>query len=127
MFFTQVPPQINKNDIPGEGLVPKEVKIKINSTLTLECVAQAFPTPALLWYKDGQVEVNSICLHFAVYICRRFFLKGFFFHRFCRLMTTCPSQPMAVLFRSSMRRCRTRAATPVWPQILLERMRRTLM
>ncbi|XP_017276034.1 hemicentin-1 isoform X1 [Kryptolebias marmoratus] len=50
-----VPPQINKNDIPGEGLAPKEVKIKINSTLTLECVAQAFPTPALQWYKDGQV------------------------------------------------------------------------
>ncbi|CAG5863670.1 unnamed protein product [Menidia menidia] len=50
-----VPPQINKNDIPGEGLVPKEVKIKINSTLTLECEAQAFPTPALQWYKDGQI------------------------------------------------------------------------
>ncbi|XP_023195302.1 hemicentin-1 [Xiphophorus maculatus] len=49
-----VPPQINKNDIPGEGLAPKEVKIKINSTLTLECVAQAFPSPALQWYKDGQ-------------------------------------------------------------------------
>ncbi|XP_051803642.1 hemicentin-1 [Acanthochromis polyacanthus] len=50
-----VPPQINKNDVPGEGLAPKEVKIKINSTLTLECVAQAFPTPALQWYKDGQI------------------------------------------------------------------------
>ncbi|CAJ1060969.1 hemicentin-1 [Xyrichtys novacula] len=50
-----VPPQINKNDIPGEGLTPKEVKIKINSTLTLECAAQAFPTPALQWYKDGQI------------------------------------------------------------------------
>ncbi|XP_038571298.1 hemicentin-1 isoform X2 [Micropterus salmoides] len=50
-----VPPQINKNDIPGEGLAPKEVKIKVNSTLTLECAAQAFPTPALLWYKDGQI------------------------------------------------------------------------
>ncbi|KAJ0065491.1 hypothetical protein NL108_012446 [Boleophthalmus pectinirostris] len=50
-----VPPQINKNDIPGEGLSPKEVKIKVNSTLTLECAAQAFPTPALQWYKDGQV------------------------------------------------------------------------
>ncbi|XP_005733181.1 hemicentin-1 isoform X1 [Pundamilia nyererei] len=50
-----VPPQINKNDIPGEGLAPKEVKIKVNSTLTLECVAQAFPTPALQWYKDGQI------------------------------------------------------------------------
>ncbi|XP_053737549.1 hemicentin-1 isoform X1 [Synchiropus splendidus] len=50
-----VPPQINKNDIPGEGLSPKEVKIKINSTLTLECIAQAFPTPVLQWYKDGQI------------------------------------------------------------------------
>ncbi|XP_070817740.1 hemicentin-1 [Chaetodon trifascialis] len=50
-----VPPQINKNDIPGEGLAPKEVKIKVNSTLTLECAAQAFPTPALHWYKDGQI------------------------------------------------------------------------
>uniref|UniRef100_A0A665VTB7 Hemicentin-1 n=1 Tax=Echeneis naucrates TaxID=173247 RepID=A0A665VTB7_ECHNA len=50
-----VPPQINKNDIPGEGLAPKEVKIKINSTLTLECAAEAFPAPALQWYKDGQI------------------------------------------------------------------------
>ncbi|AWP10692.1 putative hemicentin-1 [Scophthalmus maximus] len=50
-----VPPQINKNDIPGEGLTPKEVKIKVNSTLTLECAAEAFPTPALQWYKDGQI------------------------------------------------------------------------
>ncbi|KAM7409728.1 hypothetical protein PAMA_001291 [Pampus argenteus] len=50
-----VPPQINKNDIPGEGLAPKEVKVKVNSTLTLECAAQAFPTPALQWYKDGQI------------------------------------------------------------------------
>ncbi|XP_061594740.1 hemicentin-1 [Cololabis saira] len=49
-----VPPQINKNDIQGEGLSTKEVKIKINSTLTLECVAQAFPIPVLQWYKDGQ-------------------------------------------------------------------------
>ncbi|XP_033937393.1 hemicentin-1 [Pseudochaenichthys georgianus] len=50
-----VPPQINKNDIPGEGMAPKEVKIKVNSTLTLECAAQAFPTPALQWFKDGQI------------------------------------------------------------------------
>lgn len=56
-FLTSVPPQINKNDIPGEGLTPKEVKVKVNSTLTLECAAQAFPTPALQWYKDGQVEI----------------------------------------------------------------------
>ncbi|XP_074490966.1 hemicentin-1 isoform X1 [Sebastes fasciatus] len=50
-----VPPQINKNDIPGEGLAPKEVKIKVNSTLTLECAAEAYPTAALQWYKDGQI------------------------------------------------------------------------
>ncbi|KAJ7986246.1 hypothetical protein DPEC_G00337960 [Dallia pectoralis] len=50
-----VPPQINKNDVPGKGLSPKEVKIKVNHTLTLECVALAIPTPSLQWYKDGQV------------------------------------------------------------------------
>uniref|UniRef100_A0A3Q2CT39 Hemicentin-1 n=1 Tax=Cyprinodon variegatus TaxID=28743 RepID=A0A3Q2CT39_CYPVA len=50
-----VPPLIDKNDIPGEGRTPKEIKIKTNSTLTLECFAQAFPTPALQWYKDGQI------------------------------------------------------------------------
>ncbi|KAI7799480.1 hemicentin-1 isoform X1 [Triplophysa rosa] len=50
-----VPPVINKNDIPGESLAPKEVKIKVNNTLTLECEAQAVPTPTLVWYKDGQM------------------------------------------------------------------------
>uniref|UniRef100_A0A3B3BIE7 Hemicentin 1 n=1 Tax=Oryzias melastigma TaxID=30732 RepID=A0A3B3BIE7_ORYME len=49
------PPQIDRNDISGPGLSSKEVKITINSTLTLECVAQAFPTPTLQWYKDGQI------------------------------------------------------------------------
>ncbi|KAG5276279.1 hypothetical protein AALO_G00130100 [Alosa alosa] len=50
-----LPPVISKNDVPGEGLAPKEVKIKVNNTLTLECEAQAIPTPTLLWYKDGQL------------------------------------------------------------------------
>ncbi|XP_023810079.1 hemicentin-1 isoform X2 [Oryzias latipes] len=50
-----VPPQINKNDISGHELSSKEVKVTINSTLTLECVAQAFPSPTLQWYKDGQI------------------------------------------------------------------------
>uniref|UniRef100_A0A8C1GCZ4 Hemicentin-1 n=1 Tax=Cyprinus carpio TaxID=7962 RepID=A0A8C1GCZ4_CYPCA len=50
-----VPPVINKNDIPGESLSPKEVKIKVNNSLTLECEAQAIPTPTLVWYKDGQI------------------------------------------------------------------------
>lgn len=55
-LYSAVPPVINKNDIPGESLAPKEVKIKVNNTLTLECEAQAVPTPTLVWYKDGQVR-----------------------------------------------------------------------
>ncbi|XP_019730956.1 hemicentin-1 isoform X3 [Hippocampus comes] len=50
-----VPPQIDKNDILSEGLTPKVVKVKVNSTLTMECAAQAFPTPALQWYMDGKI------------------------------------------------------------------------
>ncbi|XP_077463990.1 hemicentin-1 [Stigmatopora argus] len=50
-----VPPQIDKNDIPGEGLSPKEVKIRVNTTFTLECAVQAFPSPALQWYMDGKI------------------------------------------------------------------------
>ena len=58
-----VPPVISKNDVPGEGLAPKEVKIKVNNTLTLECEAQAIPTPSLLWYKDGQVSHTHTHTH----------------------------------------------------------------
>uniref|UniRef100_A0A8C1GCV3 Hemicentin-1 n=1 Tax=Cyprinus carpio TaxID=7962 RepID=A0A8C1GCV3_CYPCA len=54
-FTIIFPPVINKNDIPGESLSPKEVKIKVNNSLTLECEAQAIPTPTLVWYKDGQI------------------------------------------------------------------------
>ncbi|XP_036375886.1 hemicentin-1 [Megalops cyprinoides] len=50
-----IPPVINKHGIPGEGISPKEVKIKVNNTLTLECEAEAIPTPTLQWYKDGQL------------------------------------------------------------------------
>uniref|UniRef100_A0A8C1I856 Hemicentin 1 n=1 Tax=Cyprinus carpio TaxID=7962 RepID=A0A8C1I856_CYPCA len=39
-----------------KSLSPKEVKIKVNNSLTLECEAQAIPTPTLVWYKDGQVK-----------------------------------------------------------------------
>ncbi|XP_028823701.1 hemicentin-1 isoform X1 [Denticeps clupeoides] len=47
-----LPPVISKNDV-GSSFAPKEVKIKVNNTLTLECEAQALPTPMLVWYKDG--------------------------------------------------------------------------
>ncbi|OPJ77524.1 hemicentin-1 isoform B [Patagioenas fasciata monilis] len=49
-----IPPTINKGDISGTGLSPKEVKIKVNHSLTLECEAHAIPAAAISWYKDGQ-------------------------------------------------------------------------
>ncbi|XP_004768021.1 hemicentin-1 isoform X1 [Mustela putorius furo] len=49
-----IPPIINKGDILGPGLSPKEVKIKVNNTLTLECEAYAIPSASFSWYKDGQ-------------------------------------------------------------------------
>lgn len=55
-FLLKVPPVISKDNIQGEGFAPKEVKIKVNNTLTLECEAQAIPVPTLHWYKDGQVK-----------------------------------------------------------------------
>uniref|UniRef100_A0A674IMN9 Hemicentin-1 n=1 Tax=Terrapene triunguis TaxID=2587831 RepID=A0A674IMN9_9SAUR len=49
-----IPPVINKGDISGMGFSPKEVKIKINNSLTLECEVHAIPAAAISWYKDGQ-------------------------------------------------------------------------
>jgi hemicentin len=34
----------------------KEVKTKVNSTLTLECECGAVPPPTISWYKDGRVS-----------------------------------------------------------------------
>ncbi|TSL47575.1 Hemicentin-1 [Bagarius yarrelli] len=50
-----IPPVISKDNVQGEGFAPKEIKIKVNNTLTLECEAQAIPVPTLHWYKDGQI------------------------------------------------------------------------
>ncbi|KAM4861104.1 hemicentin-1 [Thomomys bottae] len=50
-----IPPLINRGDLLGPGLSPKEVKIKVNNTLTLECEAYAIPSASLSWYKDGQL------------------------------------------------------------------------
>ncbi|XP_055962583.1 hemicentin-1 [Sorex fumeus] len=49
-----IPPIINKGDLLGPGLSPKEVKIRVNNTLTLECEAYAVPSAAVSWYRDGQ-------------------------------------------------------------------------
>ncbi|NWU93884.1 HMCN1 protein, partial [Upupa epops] len=45
-----IPPTILK----GMGLSPKEVKIKVNHSLTLKCDAHAIPAAAISWFKDGQ-------------------------------------------------------------------------
>ncbi|XP_052593110.1 hemicentin-1 isoform X2 [Peromyscus californicus insignis] len=49
-----IPPIIKKGDLLGPGLSPKEVKIRVNNSLTLECEAYAIPSASLRWYKDGQ-------------------------------------------------------------------------
>ncbi|XP_078498867.1 hemicentin-1 [Lissotriton helveticus] len=49
-----IPPTINKGDHAAIGLFPREVKIKVNNTLILECEAQAIPMATISWYKDGQ-------------------------------------------------------------------------
>ncbi|KAL9846109.1 hemicentin-1 isoform 2-T2 [Geothlypis trichas] len=49
-----IPPTIAKGDVSGTGLSPKEVKIKVNHSLTLECEAHAIPAATISWYKDGQ-------------------------------------------------------------------------
>ncbi|KAK4820389.1 hypothetical protein QYF61_025563 [Mycteria americana] len=56
-----IPPTINKGDISGMGLSPKEVKIKVNHSLTLECEAHAIPAAAIscghtLQIKEAQVS-----------------------------------------------------------------------
>ncbi|XP_071421021.1 hemicentin-1 [Pithys albifrons albifrons] len=49
-----VPPTITRGDLSGTGLSPREVKIRVNHSLTLQCEAQAVPAAAISWYKDGQ-------------------------------------------------------------------------
>ncbi|NXH90756.1 HMCN1 protein, partial [Edolisoma coerulescens] len=55
-----IPPTIAKGDISGTGLSPKEVKIKVNHSLTLECEAHAVPAAAISWYKDGQANEHVL-------------------------------------------------------------------
>ncbi|NWV14212.1 HMCN1 protein, partial [Ptilonorhynchus violaceus] len=55
-----IPPTISKGDISGMGLSPKEVKIKVNHSLTLECEAHAIPAAAISWYKDGQANAHVL-------------------------------------------------------------------
>ncbi|XP_034265503.1 hemicentin-1 isoform X1 [Pantherophis guttatus] len=49
-----IPPTISREDLSGLGLSPKEVKIRVNNSLTLECEVHAIPAAGIRWYKDRQ-------------------------------------------------------------------------
>ncbi|KAM6400073.1 hemicentin-2 [Rhynochetos jubatus] len=49
-----VPPWIARDDPLGEFAM-KEVKTRVNSTVTLECETWAVPEPTIRWYKDKQL------------------------------------------------------------------------
>ncbi|XP_026558988.1 hemicentin-1 [Pseudonaja textilis] len=49
-----IPPMISRGDLSGLGLSPKEVKIRMNNSLILECEVHAIPAAAIRWYKDRQ-------------------------------------------------------------------------
>ncbi|KAK2497109.1 hypothetical protein MC885_006689 [Smutsia gigantea] len=57
-----IPPSISKDDPSGEVSV-REVKTKVNSTLTLECESWAAPPPTISWYKDGRPVTPHERLH----------------------------------------------------------------
>nr|XP_033715233.1 hemicentin-2-like [Tursiops truncatus] len=57
-----IPPSISKDDPSGEVVV-KEVKSKVNSTLTLECECWATPPPTISWYKDGRPVTPNQRVH----------------------------------------------------------------
>ncbi|XP_075295707.1 hemicentin-2 [Opisthocomus hoazin] len=50
----QVPPWIARDDPLGQFAI-KEVKTRVNSTVTLECETWAVPEPTIQWYKDKQL------------------------------------------------------------------------
>ncbi|XP_073439014.1 hemicentin-1 [Dendrobates tinctorius] len=65
-----VPPQIKKDDLSDLGTFTKQVKVKVNTNVTLECEVKAFPRATVTWYKDGQplgpespLEINGYKLH----------------------------------------------------------------
>ncbi|KAG8447614.1 hypothetical protein GDO86_014935 [Hymenochirus boettgeri] len=53
-----IPPAIKRDDSNQEVGI-KEIKAKVNSSLTLHCESQAVPKPSLHWYKDGKLLESS--------------------------------------------------------------------
>ncbi|XP_067825529.1 hemicentin-1-like [Heptranchias perlo] len=54
-----IPPLIVKDDEMAGGFRATQVKTKVNTTLTLTCESWAVPTPAVRWYKDGQLLAGT--------------------------------------------------------------------
>uniref|UniRef100_A0A8D2KTM3 Hemicentin 1 n=1 Tax=Varanus komodoensis TaxID=61221 RepID=A0A8D2KTM3_VARKO len=54
-----IPPTISRGDLAEVSLSPKEVKIRVNNSLTLECVAHAIPAAGIRWYKNGQLIASD--------------------------------------------------------------------
>uniref|UniRef100_A0A8C5QBV6 Hemicentin 2 n=1 Tax=Leptobrachium leishanense TaxID=445787 RepID=A0A8C5QBV6_9ANUR len=46
------------NSSQDDGI--KQVKTKVNSSLTLQCESRAVPQPNVHWYKDGQVSTSAV-------------------------------------------------------------------
>ncbi|XP_039213555.1 hemicentin-1 isoform X2 [Crotalus tigris] len=54
-----IPPTISRDNLSGLGLSPKEVKIRVNNSLTLECEVHAIPAAGIRWYKDRQLITSD--------------------------------------------------------------------
>uniref|UniRef100_A0A8C4R3X0 Ig-like domain-containing protein n=1 Tax=Eptatretus burgeri TaxID=7764 RepID=A0A8C4R3X0_EPTBU len=55
LLTVHVPPTINGGDQHSHGSARRMVKLSVNGTLVLECVAVGVPPVTVNWYKDGQV------------------------------------------------------------------------
>uniref|UniRef100_UPI0035900F1F hemicentin-1 n=1 Tax=Myxine glutinosa TaxID=7769 RepID=UPI0035900F1F len=55
LLTVHVPPTINGGDQHSHGSARRILKLNVNGTLVLECVAVGVPPVTVNWYKDGQV------------------------------------------------------------------------
>ncbi|KAK6480953.1 hemicentin-1-like [Huso huso] len=58
-----VPPQIEGDESGAPGAGSREVKVRINSLLSLSCQSRAFPAPTTQWYKEGQRVESAPGVH----------------------------------------------------------------
>ncbi|KAG2469776.1 HMCN2 protein, partial [Polypterus senegalus] len=50
-----VPPKIEKHRLTTVGADSREIKVRINHTLSLTCMTENQPEPNLVWFKNGQI------------------------------------------------------------------------